>query len=63
MNVRIYLYSNAYTYLLNLYYIYILLYNNFYFVILFYSSKTSIDRKIKKQEQKHSVGKILIYLD
>ena len=62
-NVRIYLYSNAYTYLLNLYCIYIKLYHTFYIVILFCMSKTSIDRKISKQQKQNSMGKILIYLD
>ena len=46
-----YIYSNAYTYLLNSYYIYITLYHMFYIVILFYISKASIDKKINKQQQ------------
>ena len=46
---RVYLYSNVYTYLLNLFYIYITLYHIFYIIILFYISKTSIVRKTNKQ--------------
>ena len=52
-NVRIYLYSNAYTCLLNLYCICIKLYHIFYIVILFCMSKTSIERKINKQQKQN----------
>ena len=34
-----------------------------YIVILFYISKTSIDRKISNEQKQNSMGKILIYLD
>ena len=44
-------------------YIIIILYQIFYVVILFYISKTSIDRKINKQQKWNSMGKILIYLE
>ena len=56
-----YLYSNVYTYLLNLFII--LTYLLYYIVILFYITKTSIDRKINKQQKQNLMGKIRIYLD
>ena len=46
-----------------IYYIYIILYHIFFIPILFYISKTSIDRKINKQQKQNSMGKVLIYLD
>ena len=58
-----YIYSNAYTYLLNLYYIYIMLYHIFYIVTLFCISKTNIDRKINNEQKQNSMEKILTYLD
>ena len=63
MSEYIYTVTFIYTHLLNLYYIYIISYHIFYIFILFYISKTSIDRKINKQQTQNSMGKILIYLD
>ena len=56
-----YLNSNVCTYLLNLFII--LTYLLYCIVILFYITKTSIDRKINKQQKQNLMGKIRIYLD
>ena len=52
LNIYIYIYSNTCTYLWNLYYIYVI--SDFLNIaILFYISKTTIDRKTSNEQKQN----------